>query len=285
MKKFVKIGNLNIAYFERHQNSDITILFIHGNSFSSDYFLHQLESDLLKDYRLIAVDLPGHGDSSRARELSTYTLPGYADVINRFVHVLDLKEIILAGHSLGGNVAMEVIARFPTPDFSGMFIWGTPPFPKPPVLEAVYLMNPDLELFFKGEHDENDRGKILNMCLNKEGLDDWSFRSILAKSDPRARDAIFASVGELNFSDEVHAVEKASFETAILNCLDDKIVSSRYMRELELKNLWTGRTLPIVGGHTAHYEEPQKFNETLLNYAQMLRSALVSNPAPGLEKE
>lgn len=285
MKNFVKVGDLNIAYLERNQDSKITILFIHGNSFSSDCFLRQLESNLLQDYRIIAIDLPGHGDSSRARDLSTYTMPGYAEVLNNFVNVLDLKEVILAGHSLGGNVAMEVIARYPTPTFQGMLIWGTPPFPKPPALDEVYLTNPDLGLFFKGEHDESERRKILNMCLNQEVLDYSLFMTILEKSDPRAREAIFSSVGELNYSDEVRAVEEGPFETAVLNCLEDKIVSSSYMRELELKNLWTGRTLPIIGGHTAHYEEPQKFNESLLNYVQRPRNACFGNPAKRASKE
>lgn len=285
MKRFVKIGDLNIAYLERNQDSKTTILFIHGNSFSSGYFLHQLECNLLKDYRLIAIDLPGHGDSARAHDLSTYTMPGYAEVLNNFVNVLNLKDVILAGHSLGGNVAMEVIGRYPNPTYQGMVVWGTPPFARPLALDEVYLTNPDLGLFFKGEHDENDRRKILNMCLNQEAPDYSSLMAVLEKSDPRAREAIFASVGELNYSDEVRAVEEAPFETAVFNCLEDKIVSSSYMRELELKNLLTGRTLPIMGGHTVHYEEPQKFNESLLNYVKRPRYADFGNPSKSILKE
>ena len=279
MKSFVKVGNMDIAYLERNQDSRTTILFIHGNSFSGDYFQYQLESTVLKEFRLIAIDLPGHGDSSWANQLSTYTMPGYAEVINNFVNILDLKEVILAGHSLGGNVAMEVIGRYPTPNYLGMFIWGTPPFAKPPALDEVYLANPDLGLFFKSEHEENDRRKILNMCLNQEESDYSRFMAILAKSDPRAREAIFASVGELNYVDEFRAVEEAPFETAVLNCLEDKIISSKYMHELKLNNLSTGGTIPIMGGHTGHYEGPQNFNESLLNYVQRLRYAGLVNPA------
>ncbi|HVV42374.1 MAG TPA: alpha/beta fold hydrolase, partial [Nitrobacter sp.] len=58
------------------------IVLVHGNSASTRAFTRQLDSALGETYRIVAFDLPGHGDSDNAAEpASTYTIPGYARVL------------------------------------------------------------------------------------------------------------------------------------------------------------------------------------------------------------
>lgn len=52
------------------------VLFIHGNSSCKEIFRNQLESKLGTAYRMIAMDLSGHGKSGNASDPSrTYTVP------------------------------------------------------------------------------------------------------------------------------------------------------------------------------------------------------------------
>jgi pimeloyl-ACP methyl ester carboxylesterase len=55
------------------------VLLIHGNSASSEIFRHQFAASFARSYRLLALDLPGHGASTDAADpQNSYTVPGYA---------------------------------------------------------------------------------------------------------------------------------------------------------------------------------------------------------------
>lgn len=87
-----------------------TLLFIHGWSCSRSFWRHQLY-DLADDYRIFAIDLPGHGDSDTQRqEWSVETLG--ADVA-AVIEDADLDRVILVGHSMGGPVALAAAALAP----------------------------------------------------------------------------------------------------------------------------------------------------------------------------
>jgi len=63
MKKLmVDIGDRRIAFHESEGEGQVVLL-IHGNSLSAKSFSKQIDSPLGKKFHLIAVDLPGHGDS------------------------------------------------------------------------------------------------------------------------------------------------------------------------------------------------------------------------------
>ena len=62
---------------EESGHGDIPVLLIHGNSFCRGVFRHQLQGVLAENHRLIAFDLPGHGQSDNAPDpIRTYTRPG-----------------------------------------------------------------------------------------------------------------------------------------------------------------------------------------------------------------
>src|SRR5579863_2928596 len=80
------------------------VVLIHGNSSSSRVFSRQLDGPLGQRFRLIAVDLPGHGASDDAKDPSAYSLPGHARAVRAAVDALGLGEACFAGWSLGGHV-------------------------------------------------------------------------------------------------------------------------------------------------------------------------------------
>ena len=81
---------------EEAGRGDLPVLLIHGNSLSREVFRKQLGGALSRKYRLVAFDLPGHGDSSDAlRRCHTYTLPGLADAATRVAGFLDHVEATL----------------------------------------------------------------------------------------------------------------------------------------------------------------------------------------------
>src|SRR4051812_15131814 len=65
---------------EQRGEGETAVLLVHGNSSCRGVFRHQLEASFAARYRMIAFDLPGHGQSSDAPDPQrSYTLPGFAD--------------------------------------------------------------------------------------------------------------------------------------------------------------------------------------------------------------
>lgn len=86
------------------------ILFVHGYSQSHLSWRDQLDSTLADDYRLVAVDLRGHGDSAKPR--NAYGDGDYwASDVAALVDALELDDLVLVGWSYGSLVALDYLAR------------------------------------------------------------------------------------------------------------------------------------------------------------------------------
>ncbi len=86
-----------------------TMLLIHGAGVSARTWLYQLRG-LRADLRLVAVDLPGHGDSD---PVPAPSVEDYADVAHGLLEVLGIGPVFVAGHSLGGAVSQMLAGRHP----------------------------------------------------------------------------------------------------------------------------------------------------------------------------
>jgi pimeloyl-ACP methyl ester carboxylesterase len=86
------------------------VLLIHGIAGSSAQW--EPVMDLLeRDFRLVAPDLLGHGESAKPR--GDYSLGAYASGLRDLMAWLDLPAATVIGHSLGGGVAMQFAYQFP----------------------------------------------------------------------------------------------------------------------------------------------------------------------------
>ncbi|MEU9039969.1 alpha/beta fold hydrolase [Streptomyces sp. NPDC048352] len=84
------------------------IVFVHGTRFSAGQWSPQLAA-LRDDFRVAAVDLPGHG----ARSAQPWSLDAATEVIATAVDALDCGPALVVGHSLGGYASLEFARRSP----------------------------------------------------------------------------------------------------------------------------------------------------------------------------
>jgi pimeloyl-ACP methyl ester carboxylesterase len=70
-----------------------------------------VQAPLAARHRIIAVDLPGHGGS--AKGAGDYSLGGMANVLRDLMGALELERATVAGHSLGGGIAMQFAYQYP----------------------------------------------------------------------------------------------------------------------------------------------------------------------------
>lgn len=100
---------VNIVHDVRGQG-DTALVFVHCWSCNRDYWRHQA-GHFLNDFRVVTLDLPGHGDSGMNRK--PWTVLGYARDVKTVVEALDLERVILIGHSMGGPVSLEAARLMP----------------------------------------------------------------------------------------------------------------------------------------------------------------------------
>ncbi len=99
----------NIAYFD-NEIGEQTIIFIHGLSSNISAWIKNLPQ-LSKKFRCVAIDLPAYGKSSH--EYHNGNLEFYSGVIIEIIEKLELKNVSLAGHSMGGQISIFTALRFP----------------------------------------------------------------------------------------------------------------------------------------------------------------------------
>lgn len=98
-----------LRYFQLGEGG-VPAMLLHG--FGGDLDNWQLNQPVLaKDRAVYALDLPGHGESTK--EIGSGDLASLSAPIIRFMDALDLTRVHLVGHSLGGGVALQIAATMP----------------------------------------------------------------------------------------------------------------------------------------------------------------------------
>jgi pimeloyl-ACP methyl ester carboxylesterase len=87
-----------------------TVLMLHGIGGGHLAFAPQVETLATAGYRAVAWDMPGYG---RSAPIEPYTFKGLAQSCIHLIESLRCEDVILLGHSMGGMVAQEVVARRP----------------------------------------------------------------------------------------------------------------------------------------------------------------------------
>ncbi|WP_394688610.1 alpha/beta fold hydrolase [Hoeflea sp.] len=87
------------------------VLLIHGVGLRAEAWTAQVDA-LAKDCHVTAVDMPGHGESSRLSEGPQGTGPGLAGYTDAIVAILDEPAVVI-GHSFGAMIALDMATRHP----------------------------------------------------------------------------------------------------------------------------------------------------------------------------
>jgi len=113
--KFVEVCGINIHYKE-FGLGNTAILLIHGFG-ASTFSFREIFAPLSKNYKVIALDLPGFGLTERVLKSSCkfdpYSRIGQVEVVKNFVETLKLGKVFLVGHSMGGVVATILTIEYP----------------------------------------------------------------------------------------------------------------------------------------------------------------------------
>jgi pimeloyl-ACP methyl ester carboxylesterase len=96
--------------FDEHGGLPALVL-VHGWSCDRGYWRHQVPH-FATQRTVVTVDLAGHGESGTAGR-HAWTMPSFGDDVVAAVDHLGLRDLVLAGHSMGGDVIIEAARRLP----------------------------------------------------------------------------------------------------------------------------------------------------------------------------
>ena len=133
---------IRTAYLEAGPADAPPILLLHGLGATNASLLPCL-SDLSRDHRVLAPDLPGFGQS--AAPAASYTPAWYAAWVEAFQHAVGARRAVVLGNSLGGRVALEAGLTHPRSVRGLVLLTPSPAFRRlRQLVPAARLMRPEL---------------------------------------------------------------------------------------------------------------------------------------------
>jgi pimeloyl-ACP methyl ester carboxylesterase len=259
--KFVHIGEIHLSYREVNERSVKTIFFIHGNSGSWKTWKYQLTDSNLVNYRLVAIDLPGHGDSDH---LADYSPLKMGEIVAKAVEELSNgTQYLLAGFSLGTNLIAEMMNNNLAP--AGVVMAGMCCIGNNYGLEKVFKQSDKPSILFYNEDDvQKVREFMRDSVASPAEVEQMTIDYL--RADKEFRPGLMKAAGEGKFTDEIQCLEKANTPIMIIFGKQDNLVNSDYLDHSELGAI--AEINKIDGGkHFVCLDHPGEFNSLLNAFA------------------
>lgn len=111
VSRVVQVNGLRLHYLDYGAEGRTPMLCIHGGAAHAHWF-DFVASGFTADHRVLSFDLRGHGDSQWSEP--PYSYATYAADLAATVETLDLRNVTVIGHSMGGLVALVYAALYPS---------------------------------------------------------------------------------------------------------------------------------------------------------------------------
>ncbi len=155
MARSISYEGIDVSFSDRGTGRPIVLL--HGY-LESKAIWEPLSDILERSFRVVAVDLPGHGCSGVMSDV--HTMEFMAGAVKEVIDQLALQKVIMVGHSLGGYVTLAFLELYP------QLLWGYSLFhshPNPDSKAAVSNRNREISVVKAGKKNIMYPGNITKM--------------------------------------------------------------------------------------------------------------------------
>jgi len=260
---------IELSYLE-HGAGEALIL-IHGLGANADSWRPQVDA-LAKNYRVIAMDLRGHGQSGFRVE-EPITVRAFADDVVALIKNLGIERAHFCGISMGGMIALEIFVRYRCEVKSLILADTTAFFPPPQAREELLRHFDSLEMVEWGH-------LMVRRVLRREAPPDQ--RQEVAHMLAANRRAVYRQGLIAAFeSDYRWVLPQVDLSTLILVGAEDQATPVGYAEYLH-KNI-KGSVFQVISqaGHFANLENPAAFNWQVCAHLKRCQDAEPGSRAPG----
>ena len=269
MEKHLRIKNQTISYVEKNETKSKTIFFIHGNSGSALSWSKQLNDPLLSDYRLVAFDLPAHGNSSPFKNETKYNLLSLAEFMAEALQAcLENDEYIIVGFSLGTNIVAEMLKHNIYP--KGIVLISPSIVGEGLPLHAIGLPGFSEEVLFNDDCSDAALQSFINLACFANNNDHYTLlKEDYKKVKAPFRSMLLKTILDGKLSDEIDLLNSyASVPLLLIFGQEEKIVEPGYLDHTQLP-VWNNTIYKIAqASHFVHMDQPEATNQLLAGYCR-----------------
>lgn len=248
------------------------ILFIHGYTQSRRSWTRQLESDLADDFRLVAMDNRGHGQSEKPKGAYADS-ELWADDVQSVIETLELEQPVLVGWSYGGLIISDYLETYGDEHIAGINLVGA--ISKNGTDDAMAVIGEEFVELVPGfestdaEESVNTLETFVDRCVNEELLpaDRYFMLGYNVAVPPYVREGLHSRT--VAHDEDLRAIEKP---VLITHGEADTIVLPAAAEE-HAESIETAETsfYPDVG-HSPFWEETDRFNRELREFVTGLEN-------------
>ncbi len=253
----VTVGDLNIAYLRNEQPNDgDTVVMIHGFGANKDNWT-RLANELTDEFNVYAIDLPGHGDSSKPLDLG-YSLEQQAEHVARILDALAIDRAHVMGNSMGGAITALLAARYPERVRTALLFDPAGIFEYPSELVDLVLQG-DNPLIPSAPGDFE---RLMDFALEKKPFVPWPILDVMeekAIANRPVNEVIFAAIRDSGFEPDFRReITRIQAPTLIVWGREDRVIDFRN-GELFAQAIPNARLVVLDGiGHAPMIEAPER---------------------------
>lgn len=259
----LKIKNLDISY--RFIKGEGTKTFLLLNGFISGLISFEATAKNLSKYgTVVLVELPGSGFSSARAKRHEYSLQEQTQLLKQVIEKLELKNLILLGHSMGGAIAATFAQTYPL------------------LVQSLILESPAIFPLLLTSFMRSSLGKIFSLCLLEPVINYTSKKEqqrYLARAQtsfelakPFLQSLQQRAWGKMFYCLLVAEPSKGLFKikapTLVISGARDRVMPPRLGRKTLQKLPNSEFALLPTCGHTPHEEKTLLFTNTIMKFLQ-----------------
>ena len=262
----ISINNLTVSYSDHGPDDAPVIILIHGFPLNKSMWDMQVEA-LKENYRVIAYDIRGHGNSDPG--IDEFFIELFVNDLLRLMEKLGIKKSILCGLSLGGYIALNAVLKYPD-RFDGLIlndtqcIADTPEIKENRCLAIIRIMKDGVEQY---------ADEIIENLFARE-----SFTK--KKNEIAAVEEMITSTPKQSLCNTLHALAERketcdqlpgiNIPVLIIVGKEDKITPIAVAQQMHEKIFNSKLEIIQYAGHLSNLENPIAYNTHLVKFLELV---------------
>lgn len=262
----VTVDELNITYLRNSEaNKGDTIVLVHGFGANKDNWT-RMARELTDDFNVYAIDLPGHGESSKPLDLG-YRLEEQVEHLAGILSALDIDEMHMMGNSMGGGITALYAATYPEQIKTAVL------FDPAGILEYESEL---VDRVLAGDNplipsEPGDFKRLMDFAMEKKPFVPWPILGVMeeqAIANLEVNKVIFAAIQEAGFKSGFrNAITAIEDPVLVIWGKEDRILD--YRNGEVFRNAIPGSRLEVLEGvgHAPMIEVPERSVRLFLEFA------------------